>query len=396
MCEYKFRNGTTCNEPAMQGSPFCILHIPIPKNNDPLLNQLKELKNQKVREKIILSDFNFEGSQLFELSLNDVKLSYSNFSDVVFKGIVNFNDSQFYRATDFRGAKFFENSHFFNTLFDGIVRFNDVQFVEFVDFTDAKFLKKANFINVDFQNDVIFMGTHFFGNTHFNLSKFNRITFFSNVIFDKKALFARTEFFNNAEFSGVQFKGMTEFYGTIFKCRGVFDKAIFSDDASFSKVIIEDVISFKDARFSHLKSQELACRLAKRKFEEMGDPDEADYYYFKEMVAKRKQKTVEIIRWPELVLMQWIFGYGVYPLRIFISWCGLIFVFALFYWSGNALENASSFIEYLYFSLTNAMTPGFGKFEMKSSFMPFAIIEALFGTFMWAAILTLFARKFSR
>ena len=120
------------------------------------------------------------------------------------------------------------------------------------------------------------------------------------------------------------------------------------------------------------------------------------------MEAKRKQKH-PIIRVLELPV-QYIFGYGVHPLRVITTWLLTVFCLAFVYWIGNGvLEGgelevaADSFLEYLYFSVVTAATPGYGGYKPAPGFYQgLASFEAIFGTFMWAAFIATFARKYMR
>ena len=122
--------------------------------------------------------------------------------------------------------------------------------------------------------------------------------------------------------------------------------------------------------FSIQIPQELGCRIARRRLEEHGDKDEADYYFYREMEAKRKQKPW-YIRYPEFVFIQLIFGYGVHPFRLMSCWLLVAAIFALFYSVNGGIMGklpASSlpqpwsyFVECFYFSTITAVLSGYGK-----------------------------------
>ncbi|MFC1980697.1 ion channel [Chloroflexota bacterium] len=51
----------------------------------------------------------------------------------------------------------------------------------------------------------------------------------------------------------------------------------------------------------------------------------------------------------------------------------------------------------LYFSVVTSATPGYGGYKPEpGGFQILATIQAIFGTFMWAAFIVTFARKFMR
>lgn len=111
------------------------------------------------------------------------------------------------------------------------------------------------------------------------------------------------------------------------------------------------------------------------------------------MEAKRLQKDW-YVKYPEWIVQKF-FGYGVYPLRVILTWISIIIIFAIIYWHLNAIQ-PNSLLDYIYFSVTTAATPGYGGYTLTqgSSQRIFAIIEAILGTFMWAAIIATFARKY--
>jgi hypothetical protein len=112
------------------------------------------------------------------------------------------------------------------------------------------------------------------------------------------------------------------------------------------------------------------------------------------MEAKRKRKQ-RFRRWLESPI-QYLFGYGVRPFWVIRSWLLVVLAFALVYWLGHGVSEASSFWQNLYFSVVTAATPGYGGFNPNPGFIVLATFQAIFGTFMWAAIIATFARKFMR
>ena len=95
--------------------------------------------------------------------------------------------------------------------------------------------------------------------------------------------------------------------------------------------------------------------------------------------------------------VQYIFGYGVHPWRVIATWLLTVFSLAFVYWLGNGVEAADSLVEYIYFSVVTAATPGYGGYKPVPGFYQgLATFEAIFGTFMWAAFIATFARKYMR
>jgi hypothetical protein len=154
-------------------------------------------------------------------------------------------------------------------------------------------------------------------------------------------------------------------------------------------------MSFKETRFKELASQEEACRKAKIISEHMGDRVEADYYFYKEMVAKRRQKkfAVRVLELP----VQHVFGYGTKWEWVLVIWLLTVSGFGFFYWIGNGVHQTNSLVENIYFSVATATTVGYGDYHPKLGFFQLvASFEAVFGTFMWAAFIVLFARRYMR
>jgi hypothetical protein len=100
----------------------------------------------------------------------------------------------------------------------------------------------------------------------------------------------------------------------------------------------------------------------------------------------------------EYIFVQKIFGYGVHPYWLFFWWFTIVAVFAVVYWVKGGIEEseAKQWFDYLWFSIATAATPGYALYKPEGLFKFIAGIEAILGTFMWAAFITTFARKFSR
>ena len=88
-------------------------------------------------------------------------------------------------------------------------------------------------------------------------------------------------------------------------------------------------------------------------------------------------------------------------------WFLVAVIFAIFYSvkggitgklpEGSLPQPWSYFVECFYFSVVTAVTPGYGKYELTSGvYQVIASAEAIFGTFMWAAFIATFARKYMR
>jgi len=166
--------------------------------------------------------------------------------------------------------------------------------------------------------------------------------------------------------------------------------------------------------------------------EDRGNKNEADYYFYREMEAIRTKngiKGTSKLRWPwnmrvfkphdskskrwlkligskiwrfgrynlfEYVFIQGIFGYGVHPLRLFGFWILMAVAFASFYWYFDAVEGARTSVDYIWFSIATSATPGYALYNPIGHYKIVTGIQAIIGTFMWAAFIATFARKWQR
>ena len=100
----------------------------------------------------------------------------------------------------------------------------------------------------------------------------------------------------------------------------------------------------------------------------------------------------------EWFFVQKIFGYGIHPIWLFGWWIGFVVVFAAIYSIKGGIEEPEvrQWYDYFWFSVAIAATPGYALYKPVGMFKFIAGIQAILGTFMWAAFITTFARKFSR
>ena len=210
-----------------------------------------------------------------------------DFSGSKFKDIADFRGSKFDGPTDFSGAQFSEEALFSGSQFTGGALFEGCLFNGWADFLGFKVIGHAQFCKCQFNNRADFLRSRFSGyNADFSESEFSGYTIFRRSKFSEDTYFSRCVFRGDLDFSGSQFKG--------------------------------DVLTFKHSEFSNPKSQEDACRRAKNISEKNGDREEASYHFYREMDARRRQRPW-YLRYPELVFIQMIFGYGVHPWRL-MTW----------------------------------------------------------------------------
>jgi len=218
--------------------------------------------------------------------------------------------------------------------------------------------------------------------------------------------FSDTKIEGDAYFRGAKIEGDADFSDAKIEGDVIFSRATIEGDADFRgatikkkfRILFADIqeqLYLKDANFLNLESEEEAYRKAKQVYEKLGSKSEADYHFYREMETKRVQKPF-YIRYPELIV-QYCFGYGVYPFRVIISWFTVVIIIAFIFYVGKGVQDADLFSDNLYFSVVTALTPGYGGYKpVSGTYQLLATAEAVFGTFMWAAFIATFARKFMR
>jgi uncharacterized protein YjbI with pentapeptide repeats len=341
------------------------------------------------------------------IKITDSKIEGNiNFNNTIFIGEINYHSTEFEagiaRKGDRSGVAL--EIEILNINFEGAV------FRETVIFSDAIFRPNVNFKNVIFCKEAIFLGTAFWQNADFSQVAFDKDAAFMDVKFRMNTVFSKATFSDDAIFMGAIFSQDADFVGVIFG-----KEAFFEIDGFKGKYL-----NFNKAKFKNAENQEYLCRLAKKMLEDTGNRDESDNNFYLEMDAKRRKKT-RLLRIFDLIVFKSIFGYGVHPLRLMLWWIIMVIFFAVIYWGLSGIQsrflvsalpsffsssdyinlatykNMAYFFESLYFSVITAATPGYGKYELTSwLFQIPATFEAIFGTFMWAAFITTFARKFLR
>ncbi|WP_099209265.1 potassium channel family protein [Thermococcus henrietii] len=177
------------------------------------------------------------------------------------------------------------------------------------------------------------------------------------------------------------------------------------------ELTVEGFMIIEDCRFNNPYAEEVFYRLARTSWERSGDFERADQYYYLEMVARRKarlrarRKGIKKLVDRFEVAFEWLFAdltckYGTdwkRPIMIWLFAVNVLFP-VLFFVTGSVqgLSNSLSFLDYEYFSIVTATTLGYGDYHPIGVGRVIASVEALFGMFMWAVFLTVFARKYMR
>jgi hypothetical protein len=247
--------------------------------------------------------------------------------------------------------------------------------------------------NSQFGGDVFFSGSRF-GVADFSGSKFSGFAYFSYSHFNENASFSGSQFDVVANFDESHFSKDAYFVGSQFRGVAYFMRSQFGGE----------VLTFKDAIFKDPRSEEDACRRAKNVAEKSGNRIEAGNYFYREMEAKRKQKPW-YIQYPEFVLIQLIFGYGVHPEWLMYWWLLVVCAFAFIYAIGDGINGATGPLEYIEVSFATAIAPGYiaaiitpgsTGYRLLPEYHLWAMAETIVGTFLWAGFIATFAKKYMK
>ena len=334
----------------------------------------------------------------------------------------------------FNGAEIGRDASFDRAEIVGDARFERAKIVGNALFSGAKIVGDARFKRAEIVGDARFERAKIVGNALFSGAKIDGNALFSGAKIGEYVLAYGDAIIGTAWFDEAKIGRDASFNGAVIYGTAFFNGAEIGRDALFDLLEIKGKLSFRDAIFEKPEAQEESCRKAKRVWEEIGDRIEVDYYFYREMEAKRKLKYLKFSLTPILKLIrklrlekrisnhieffekerriyrgflelpiQYIFGYGVYPWRVIATWFITVFSLAFVYWYGNGIiieENLlwwERIIPSIYFSIVTAATPGYGGYKPASGFYQgLASFEAIFGTFMWAAFIATFARKYMR
>ncbi|AFL94702.1 hypothetical protein CL1_0494 [Thermococcus cleftensis] len=257
-----------------------------------------------------------------------------------------------------------------------------------------------------------------------------------NVEFDQSARFKRQvrlsirrfhgnlvledlDIFGHAEILASWLKN-PEFVHTRVMGNLIFRRVSFNGDFTWNSTVlpnipvelnVEGFIDVEDCRFNSHHAAEVLYRLARISWERNGDLERADRYYYLEMVSRRHSRLAGRRRGLKKLLVkmetafEWLFAdltckYGTDWKRPILIWLAAVNIFfPILFFLTRSVEGVSggmSFIDYEYFSVVTATTLGYGDYHPVGVGRVIASVEALFGMFMWAVFLTVFARKYMR
>lgn len=245
------------------------------------------------------------------------------------------------------------------------------------------------------EGSVSFFSAEIDGNLFFDHSQIGNYIWFQKAIIGGESSFNHSKIGGSISFEKAQLKDNVFFNSAQIGGNIWFDKAYIKGNTWFDLLNIEGTLNFFKTKFENFKGQERAYRSAKIIWERYGDRERADYNFYHEMEAKRKQKHF-YLRYPELIV-QYIFGYGVHPSRLLFAFIGLLVLFAFFYWYLEAIFSIDSLLDKLKFSFLTLIIPAYGVINARTGIYGLlTILQAVIGAFTWPTFIVTFARKYMR
>ncbi len=442
MC--KFEKYGNCDEET-KDQEYCIFHKPN-KNEEEKEFYEKFLEKFKPKKEKIWDEFEEEEKErlVFEEGNYMGKIDCSGY---VFPPFLDLEYAVFKKNVDFTGATFEGSVFFVHATFKRHASFSGATFKGLADFSFATFERGAGFYKATFKGPAGFGSATFKGCTEFNGATFEEDAEFEDAMFKESF----EEEYSYARFRGATFEGIADFGGMEegFECIFYCDELNFSN-AEFRKGVNIDIPS---ECFKVPEAEAEACRVQKISYERGGRKDDADRMFVRERRALRKAKVekaktnvrkaeveskrriafssprkVKMVKakleaWfvlikaisnyllakasssLEFLLADLTCKYGTNWQRPVILWMFVVFALSpLLYLatdlaSGSAnakLDYLYSYLNYLYFSVSNVTPFGYGDLHLTGLKRIVAAAEAIFGTFMWAMFLAVFARKHMR
>lgn len=439
-CKYRYKSYPKefkCNEKVFKNG-HCIFHVELPKDEESIeFKEINEKKEEEVQKKIKKKDFNFIGAKLIEINFHDSIKRNVDLRDAEISRNADFSNAKINGDAKFRDVKIKRDAKFRDTEIDGNVSFYDAEIGRDADFRDAKISKFAIFNHAEIGGLADFSNAEIGGSVNFSDAEIGIDTSFSNADIKGYTDFSDTEIsgdvsFYNVEIGGyaslcdAKIGGNVSFYSAKIDGNADFNNAKIGRNISTRDVKFKKILNFENVECDDQSSVEELCRIAKKIHENRGNKDKADYYFYHEMVAMRKQKYLKFsfnsvlkffeskfkkltndnffkkfLKKKRIVYMgflelplQYCFGYGVHPWRVMGTWITVMLIFTGIYltqtWDYSQILNVS------YSSVVTAITPGFGKYKPDGWYQIAASAEAIIGTFLWATFIATFSRKYMR
>ena len=397
-----------------EGSYFCILHQPTPKDVErfkmALYAQLHKQGPEEERNgrlwfegyvfpvEVVVGESRDEESD--ERVALPVRMEGASFSDAKFEGRASFSDAKFEERADFRGATF----------------------EELADFSDAKFEEVAYF------RGATFAGATFRGAT-FALATFSGATF-------ALAYFRGATFAGVAYFSGATFAGVADFSGATFAGVDFLAAEARNLDLDTGNPHIRGWGHARcGVRLEDCSSAPSFWRFAQRTYSALGECEKADAAFYFARVAERKAQRA--VRWPphegikrwgwipwllrcllrmtpkawptlvwavECVLVRWTTAYGASLARLFITWAFVVASFGAAYslapsliGNGPKIWSLKNWVVGLHFSVTTFTTLGLGDLKpLRLAARVLTSAEAILGAVLVALAVLVIGRRYMR
>jgi uncharacterized protein YjbI with pentapeptide repeats len=400
----------------------------IPISADWVLMMIREGKNVRLKNAAIHGDLDINKLDLPTKHIErtevqkrmglaeDVKVvqSWINITNSTFEGNLNLRNSYFSGPAWFNGATFSEYAEFDGATFSWPAGFNGATFSGLAKFYEATFNEYAGFEKATFSWPAGFYG-----------ATFSEYAEFEKAIFGGFAVFEKATFRRYAGFEKATFGGPAWFNGATFSGDALFKEATFNEDVEFGGAKFEgDVSTFRNATFFFPRSMEEACRKAKNALAKAGNREEEEYHFYREMEAKQILKGIrgnsglglgsclktdtwtlwkffysDVLEW---LFVQKIFGYGVHPRRVILSWFLIVVLFTLVYWIIDGMKGGLlGTLDYFESSFATAIAPGYIAAIINGArYTPLyhvsAIFETIIGTFLWAGFIATFAKRYMK
>jgi len=288
-CRGNLHDGSPCLRGVVQGSGYCIFHLPDKEGE--LTERFEEAflcEVERQREAhpdyLDFTGFQFPTIVIFSINLPNIFFDNATFNmpcyfcvfsghpeNIYFTHIIEeqlfLKPITFEGTAGFLGATFEGDAGFYGATFEGDAGFDGAKFKE-AWFDEAKFEGSARFHGAKFEGDAGFDGAKFkeawFDGTTFKGSaRFLGATFeeawFNEAKFEGDAWFLGATFEGDAWFNEATFKGSAIFDGATFNSYAGFDGAKFEGSAWFLGAAFEGDASFNTTNFNGLTTYKQIC-----------------------------------------------------------------------------------------------------------------------------------------
>lgn len=382
-CEERLYHDTCCD------TYYCILHTDFPKEDDPEYQTIRQKKMERVEERIIARDFRFAGTRIYDIhasGLQDIK--ELNFDKAVIKGDIYFDGATVEANASFKGVRIEGGAWFERVRVKGSAYFEGATFCGRAKFSEAIIDGNADFKNTKMKSLVGF-GRIIVG---------NYLEFQDNTKINGPANFIQATVGASALFDGITIEKDCYFEHVTIGENCYFADAKIKSDLRLSLLDAKGELSFRNTNFSLPEVEEIACRMAKQNCEQRGARQDADYYFYREMVARRKkQKERRLYRLFEWFFADWTLKYGTSVRNLARTWILAALILGMLTFFVVGLSENSWQLESIGFGFAGAFAPGFALAQPRAgAILLFVIIEAMISAFLWAAFILVFSRKYMR